>query len=418
MHSSSVLSLAVRSAHAASLQLARTSSNERNRALRMMAEILQDQQNAILEANTLDLETSREVSVPDVVLGWLKLTPERLNTATRILHQLAEMPDPLEQITSGSYQVNQCQIYRQQVPLGVIAFIYEAFPDLVAITAGMCIKTGNSLVARGGGEASQTSSAVAQVLRLAIEEADLPKGSFESLPSDQGASIKELVSLDQYINLVIPYGRPSLVQQVARQSTAPILRSAMGNCYLYWSVSGSVDLVRSMILKSHLSEPDPVNAIEKVLIHSGLNGSSLLLLWNSLREKGFELRGDVDLVAEFPALKLAEEQEWRQPYLSKVVTFKAVNSLEAAIAWINANSSNHADCLVTESYRESRTFALEVNSALTFINASPQFSRNVDQNGGSVFLGMSNQKGYRRGLINLETFTTSKNIVQGDSRSS
>jgi len=272
MNSSSFdLSAAVHRAYAASLELARATSTERNQALRIMAEVLQDCQQAILEANTLDLETSRELAVPDVVLSWLKLTPERLQIAIKILDQLAEMPDPLERISSSSYQVSQCQTYRQRVPLGVVAFIYEAFPDLVPIIAGMCLKTGNSLVTRGGGEATHTSRTITESLQLAIAETDLPSAWLTPLPSDQGASIKELVSLDAFLNLVIPYGRPSLVQQVVRQSPSPILRAAMGNCYLYWSSSGSVDMVRSILLDSHQSEPDPVNAIEKVLVQYGLN---------------------------------------------------------------------------------------------------------------------------------------------------
>ncbi len=415
MNSSSVdLIAAIHRAHRASLQLALTRGGERNRALQLLSKALKEQQNSILEANTIDLETSREMAVPELILGWLKLTPERLQTTVQILQQLAEIPDPLERITSSSFQINQCQIYCQQVPLGVVAFIYEAFPELAAIAAGLCIKTGNSLILRGGSEASQTNSLIAQILQQAIDEADLPQGSIEPLPSDQGASIKEVVTQDKYINLVIPYGRPSLVQQVVRQSTAPILRSAMGNCYLYWSPSGSVEAARSTILESHQSEPDPVNAIEKVLIHRNHNPSSLTILWNSLREKGFVIRGDAELVAEFPDLKLVEEAEWKQPYLGKVVAFKLVNSIEAAIAWINLHSSGHADCLVTESYQESRLFALEVNSASTYINASSRFSRNLGKNGSGIFLGMSNQKGYRRGLIGLQTLTTTKNIIQGD----
>jgi len=405
---------AVQRTYRASLQLARTRGSERNRALQAMAKALKEQQNAILEANTLDLETSREMAVPDLVLGWLKLTPERLHTAIQILQQLAEVPDPLEQITSSSHQFSHGQVYCQQVPLGVVAFVYEAFPELAVIAAGLCIKTGNSLILKGGSEASQVNTEMAQVLQTAIDEADLPRGCIESLPSDQGGSIKELVSQDRYINLVIPYGRPSLIQQVAQQSTAPILRSAMGNCYLYWSPSGSVEAARSTILDSHRSEPDPVNAIEKVLIHRNQNPSSLVMLWNSLKEKGFELRGDAELVGEFPELKLVEDVEWKQSYLNKVVAFKTVDSLEAAIAWINLHSSGHADCLVTESYQESRLFALEINSASTFINVSPRFSRNFGKNGDSVFLGMSNQKGYRRGLIGLQALTTTKNIIQGD----
>ena len=168
-----------------------------------------------------------------------------------------------------------------------------------------------------------------------------------------------------------------------------------------------------MILDSHQSEPDAVNAIEKVLIHQDQNRSSLIMLWDSLREKGFTLKGSAELAAEHPELLLAEDREWSQAYLDKVVAFKTVGSIEAAIAWINQYSSGHADCLVTESYQESRQFALGVNSASTYINASPRFSRNPKQ-GDAVFLGMSNQKGHRRGLIGLDTLTTVKHIVQGN----
>ena len=408
------LSVAVHRAHEASLQLARAKSQERNRALKIMSEMFKESQNAILEANTLDLETSREMAVPDIVIGWLKLTRERLQTVIQILQHLAAMPDPLERITMSSYQVNQYQTYRQQVPLGVIAFIYEAFPELAAIAAGICLKTGNSLILKGGNEASQSNSIIGQLLCAAIQEADLPEGCLTPLPSGREAAIKDLVIQDQYIDLVIPYGRPSLIQQIVHQSTVPVLRSVMGNCYLFWSASGSGEVARSMILDSHQGAPDPVNAIEKVLLHANLNRSLLIVLWNSLREKGFELRGDAELAAEFPDLKLAEPGEWKQPYLKKIVAFKVMDSLETAIAWINTHSSCHADCLVTESYRESRVFALEVDSAATYINASPRFSRTLGNMGSSVALGMSNQKGRRRGAIDLEALMTTKNVIQGD----
>jgi glutamate-5-semialdehyde dehydrogenase len=408
------LTTVIHRAYGASLELALTKGGERNHALQVMLRLLKDQQNSILEANTLDLETSREMAIPDIVLGWLKLTPERLQTAVQILQQLAEIPDPLERVTTSAYQVDQYQTYCQQVPLGVIALIYEAFPELAVVAAGLCIKTGNSLILKGGSEASQSNNIIAQVLLAAVEDAGLPEGCLESLPSDQGGSIKDLVTQDKYINLIIPYGRTSLVQQVVRQSTAPVLRSAMGNCYLYWSPSGSVEVARSIILDSHQSEPDPVNAIEKVLIHRDQNHASLALLWQSLKEKGFEIRGDAELVTQFPDLKLVESAEWKQPYVDKIVAFKVVDSLKSAITWVNTYSSGHADCLVTESYRESRLFALEVNSASTYINASPRFSRNIGRGEDSVFLGMSNQKGYRRGLIGLEALTTTKRVVQGN----
>ena len=404
---------AARSAYQASLELATVNGADRSRTLQAMAKALKRDANDILEANTLDLEASREMAVPELILEWLKLTPERLQTAIQILQRLSELGDPLRRVINAPYQIEHSQIYCQLMPLGAIALVYEAFPDLGAIAAGLCVKTGNTLILKGGSEASHSNDVIVQSLQSALQQTGLPVACLQLLPCEQGASIRDLVTLDQYINLVIPYGRPSLVQQVVRQATAPVLKSAMGNCYLYWSPTGSLDVARWVIADSHQSEPDPVNAIEKVLIHRDQKPSSLTMLWNSLKEKGFEIRGDAQIVADFPQLKRAAPSEWNQAYLTKTVAFKVVESLDAGIAWINQYSSGHADCIVTESYQESRQFALEINSASTYINASPRFYRQPKQ-GDAIFLGMSNQKGHRRGLIGLETLTTLKHIVQGN----
>jgi glutamate-5-semialdehyde dehydrogenase len=180
-------------------------------------------------------------------------------------------------------------------------------------------------------------------------------------------------------------------------------------------VNGSLEMVRWMILESHKSEPDPVNAIEKVLIHRQTLATSLSTLYSNLKEKGFEIKGDEELVAAFPHLQLAKVGEWGTPYLTKTVAFKVVDSLEEAIAWINQYSNGHADSIVTESYPESRQFALLINSASVYINASPRFYRNPTR-GETVFLGMSNHKGNKRGFIGLEALTASKQIVLGNEK--
>jgi glutamate-5-semialdehyde dehydrogenase len=403
---------AIHRAHRASIELAKADGRLRSRAVQAMAVALKQHQRDILEANTLDLEASREMAVPELILDWLKLTPERLQATILTLQRLGELPDPLGRIITTNHPMDQSQSYAQLMPLGVIALVYEAFPELGAIAAAMCLKTANSIVLKGSSEASNSNAVMAQALMEAIADSGLPDGCFQALPSDQGGLVRELIVQDQHLNLIIPYGRPSLVQQIVRQATAPVLKTAMGNCYLYWATSGSLDLARAIILDSHQTEPDPINAIEKVLIHRNQNPSSLAMLWKSLREKGFDLRGDATLTAEFPELRRAEEGEWRSAYLDRVVAFKVVDCLEAAIAWINQHSSGHADCLVTESYPESRQFALGINSASTYINASPRFIRRPER-GDTVFLGMSNQKGLRRGLIGLESLTTVKHIVQG-----
>ncbi|GAB1539363.1 glutamate-5-semialdehyde dehydrogenase [Scytonema sp. NUACC21] len=404
-----------RRAHTASLKLGTTKGVDRSRAVLAMAQALISSFDDILEANTLDLEASREMAVPDLILEWLKLTPKRLEMTVEILQRLGELSDPLRRVRHADYQLEDSQAYSQLMPLGVIGFIYEAFPDLGAIAAGLCIKTGNSLILKGGTEAIHSNSAIAEALRTAVVDVGLPEDCIQLIIEEHGTSTRDLVTQDQCLNLVIPYGRSSLVQQVVRHSTSPVLKSAMGNCYLYWSPNGSLEMVRWMIMDSHQSEPDPVNAIEKVLIHRQAQPSSLVTLWNSLKEKGFEIKGDTELIDAFPQLQLAKDTEWGSAYLNKTVAFKLVDSLEAAIAWINQYSSGHADCIATESYQESRQFALGVNSASTYINASPRFSRNPSR-GDSVFLGMSNQKGHRRGLISLESLTTVKHIVLGNGR--
>lgn len=403
----------LRRAHQASLELAKKKPVERSTALQAMGKAILQHQNEILEANTLDLEANRIIALPDPIVELLKLTPGRLQITVDILQRLADIPELIGQVVSAPHQLDNCQSYCQRIPLGVIALIYEAFPELAAIAAGMCIQTGNSLIIRGGNEAINSNIAITKVLRMALDKVGLPVECIEFAEAADDYSIEELVTQDRYVNLVISCGGSSLVQEVAKKATVPVLRAAMGNCYLYWSANGSLDMTRRIILDSHQSKPDPVNAIEKVLIDTNHNFSMLVRLWNSLKENGFEVRGDSVLVEKFPDLILAEDAEWSQAYLSKVVAFKVVNNIQSAITWINDYSSGHADCLVAESYQESRQFALGVNSACTFINKSPRFSRYQSRT-NAIFLGMSNQKCFNRGFIGLEEFTATKYVIQGN----
>ncbi|ERN40350.1 gamma-glutamyl phosphate reductase [Rubidibacter lacunae KORDI 51-2] len=411
----SFVSVAVRQARDAARVLATAEGSDRNRGVGAIALFLEDNRDDILEANTLDLEMSREMAVPDLVQEWLKLTPERLQTTVTILRRLEKLSDPLQQVTNAPYQLDPSQTYAQQIPLGTVALVYEAFPELAAIAAGLCLKTGNALLFRGGPEATHSNAAIASVLQQALAAAKLPTRTLQLLPCEE-SSIQELLVQHEYVNLAIPYGRPALVQQTAQSASVPILRSAMGNCYLYLSYSGDCELAGYAIADSHESEPDPVNAIEKVLVHTDVKPTALQNIFHFLDTRGFELRGDARLCAEYPEhLQLATDSEWGVAYLNKIVAFGVANSIETAIEQIARDSSGHADCIVTESYRESRQFALGVDSALVYINSSPRFYRHSPQ-GESVFLGMSNQKGYRRGFIGLDSLTTFKQVVQGNAR--
>lgn len=410
------IALIAEQAHHAFLELNTIKGLESSEAVLQMAQKLNECMDDILQANTLDLEISREMAVPDLILEWLKLTPQRLKATVEILEALAELPDPFQKVINSPYQVTYCQNYSQLMPLGVVAFVYEALPELAIIAAGLAIKTRNTIILRGSTEASNTNTIIAQTLQVALEEVNFPDHCLQFLPSEQGYSIEDLVTQDQYMSLIIPYGRPSLIQQITQIATAPVLKSAIGNGYLYWSSCGDLDLVRHIILDSYKTTPDPVNAIEKVLITNQHKPNSLVRLFNLLQEKKFTLLGDENLVDEFGeylTLMPSDSPLWGEPFLNKTIAFRLVEDLNKGITLINQYSSGHANCVVTNSYQEGRIFGMETDSALVYINSSPRFYRYLPGS-NSVFLGISNQKGHRRGLISLDTFTTVKQIVVGD----
>lgn len=406
------LNTTVHQAHIASQKLATLPHAQRNHLLRCLAQILLNRQDDLLEANTIDLETSRDLAVPALVLNWLKLAPERLQTLGAMLGQLASTADPLALNIAHQSAFMAASGYAKVQPRGVIALIYEAFPDLALLLAGMCWKTGNSLLLKGGPETRYSNQLVMELFQEALATADLPLTCVQSIPCDRNLPHAALVAGELPIHLVLPYGRPSLIQQVVQQATCPTLQPVMGNCYLFWSDSGSTDVARSMIINSHQGSPDAVNAIEKVLLTPNIKQSRLTLLWSTLKEKGFELRGDATLAAEFPELILATKEEWQQPYLQKIVAFRVVDDLPDAINWINRHSSHHADCLVTDSYQDSQQFIQGVHSAHVFINTSPQFLRQTSGPGGSIAIGMSSASSYAPGIISLETLMTTKQVIQ------
>jgi glutamate-5-semialdehyde dehydrogenase len=403
----SVLHQSDRSARYLSL----TSTKQREQAISAMATSLRAAFHDILEANTLDLEASREWGISDLLLEWLKLTPERLQRYIDLLHRLGEIASISSASNTGS-QANDRHRYSQVKPLGTIAFIYEALPELAIIAAGMSIKTGNSLILRGSAEAQNTNAAIESALTAGLEQVDFPSTAIQLIDLDPGL-LHELLTHTQQVNLVIPYGRPSLIDQVTQQATVSVLPAAIGNCYLYWGANGDLELVRHAICDSHVGEPDAVNAIEKVLVHTDRGSTSLTMLWKNLKEKGFQLRGDRELVASHGEyLELAQDGEWQHPYLRKVIAFKSVQSVDHAISIIDRFSSGHADCIVTDSYLETQQFVAGISSASVYINASPRFYRHQRGN-DRIWLGMSNYHGSQRGAIGLSALISTQQITMG-----
>ncbi|WP_198807232.1 aldehyde dehydrogenase family protein [Leptolyngbya sp. BL0902] len=381
--------------------------------LEAMADQLEAAQNDILEANTLDLEASLEMAVPDLVLDWLKLTPERLHIASKILRRLAFLGDPrwLNALPASRWAKDAAG-YSQVVPVGVVAFVYEAFPELAAIMAGFCVRTGNGLILKGGNEASQTNQAIVQALHHGLVQVNRPTTALLFLSDDSGDAARSWLVQDPGVNLVIPYGRPSLVKQVIRQAAVPVLPTAMGNCYLYWSASGKAATVASIVIDSHRGEPDAVNAVEKVLIHEACTTAAVAQLCRLLWDSGFKVLGDDALHQDLPDLPLAAVNDWHQPLLAKRVLLKRVDNLAQAAAWINRHSSGHANVLVSDTYSETVQFPRLVNSAVVYVNASPRFVRNPSQ-AAAIALGMTTQQGRCQGFVGLNALLTVRHILQG-----
>ncbi|PZU97705.1 MAG: glutamate-5-semialdehyde dehydrogenase [Pseudanabaena sp.] len=405
--------------HAAALQLTQISTRDRDNLLLELTERLKKHKNEILEANTLDLEASREMAVPDLVLEWLKLTPERLNFAIECLKQLASLPDPLTlHVGINGYQ---------RVPLGVVALIYEGFPQLALIAAGMCIKVGNVIILKGGNEGCHTQEAIANIMRDVLIDQDFPESCIASVP--RGVALKELIVQEKYLRLVIPYGRPSFVQQITKQATVSALPIAMGNCYLYLSATAKLDFAKSIILNSRKGDPDAINAIEKVVIHQSWLEQGLGDWLCDLRKQGLVLRGCPTTTSYFRQFieersdnpishAIESEDSWGHSYLDETLGIKIVNDTDEAISWINQYSSGHADVLLTDSLSERDRFVSRINSSTIFVNAHSRFSRcakSGDNGSIKIALGMSSLKtrGASRypGIIDIYALTTTKQVL-------
>lgn len=401
----------VRQAVAASL--GPTQTQAQTALLQRLAAMVEAAKDDILEANTLDLEASLEMAVPDLVLDWLKLTPERLNTAVTILKRLAVLGHPQSLLPAvGRSLVPGMGGFSQGVPLGVVALMYEAFPELAIVAAGLCVRTGNGLVLKGGNEASQTNQAIAQALQQALEAENHSPYCLLNLSADQGDAARTWLMQETGINLLIPYGRPNMVSQVARQAAVPVLPTTMGNCYLYWAASASPQQVAEIVIDSHQGEPDAVNRVEKLLISPACPLVAQQEVCNLLQQAGLDLQVAPDLAAEFPTLPTLAEEGWHRPFLRQTVALKPVASLTAATQFINAHSSGHADVIVTASYADVIHFTQQVTSNSLYVNRSPRFTRSPDS-AADIALGMTAQKGHAGGIVGLQALLTTQHVRQG-----
>ena len=408
---SSALTGQAAAARQASVGLSQTPVQLRNQSLKTLLGCLQAQRDELLEANTLDLETLRDSARAGFGVKWLKLTPERLSIVHQYLELLIGLPDPL-QVRSGTVaQALHSFNSLRATPRGLICGLYEFLPEFPLLLFGLCLKSGNSLWIRGTDETSHTHRFFSDLIQAVLAKEKLDARCFHGFSAEDGTTVQDL-TVRASADLLVPYGRTSFVQGIVQEAASPSLRPSIGNCYLFWALSGSGDFVKTIIVDSHVGMPDAVNAIEKVLITPNLNYSLLNVVFHHLREKGFTLKGDEALKQDFPDLDLADPLDWSNSFLSKTVAFKIVDSLGDGIQWINQHSSGHADGIVTDAYRESQQFILGTRTAISFINASPKFSRLSSGYSGGPTIGMMG-RGTAWGPIGIESFVKGNHVVHG-----
>ena len=381
-------------------------------ALAFAAQALTEATDTILEANTLDLEASLEMAVPELVIEWLKLTPERLKTAIRIIERLAHL-DSVMSFSCGAPvgTASASHAYLLGEPLGVIAFVYEALPEMAIVAAGLCLRTGNGLILKGGHEASQTNQAIADVFQNVLAQTGLPDNTILTISPNEGDAARRWLMQTTELDLVIPYGRASLVQQVVREANSPSLSTAIGNCYLYWAHTAPADVVAKIVLDSHKGMPEPVNGIEKIVVDERVSATAVEELQHLLQAGNLVLK-EVAAPSLAGTTSEADTDVWQQAQLNRSVMLCRVLDLSTAITLINRYSHGHTDCIVTNSYQESVQFANQVRSASIYVNVSPRFRRNAAQ-ANEIALGMSAQRRLKGGRITLEALLTHKAVVKG-----
>lgn len=374
-----------------------------------LAQVLREETDTILEANTLDLEASLEMALPELVLDWLKLTPERLKATIKIIEHLAQLRDSHYFPCSSHLAVPPtAHAYALGEPLGVVAFVYEALPELAIIAAALCLHTGNGLLLKGGHEASQTNQAIARVFQAAMEKASLAEHTILFVSPSEGEAVRRWLMQTSELDLIIPYGRSSLVQQVVKEATALSLPTVIGNCYLYWAKSAPVEVVTKIVLDSHRGLPEAVNSIEKILVDSHIPSETIARLQSQLRAANMIVH---DAWPSPLHNSLESHEKWRQAHFDRSVVVHRVATLSEGISLINRYSHGHADCIVTNSYQESVLFAQQVRSASIYTNTSPRFYRD-DGRAEAIALGMSPKRGIYGGRVGLGTLLTQKTIVQ------
>lgn len=410
---SEVHDLAARARQAA-IALASTSTDQRNRALLVMAHALVAKQDEIIAANEADMTAARAAGTAPALLDRLELNPVRIKAISEALKSLSVLPDPIGEVVSGSRLANGISLTQVRVPLGVVAIIYEARPNVTADAAGLCVKTGNAVILRGGSLAVNSNLAITRVLANAAVGAGLPEGCIQSVSSTDREAANELMGLHGMIDVLIPRGGAGLIKSVVENAKVPVIETGVGNCHVYVHESADARMAQRIVLNAKTHRPGVCNAAETLLIDEAIYERVLPPILRELEDAGVTVHADEKTRALGAIMRVqpATEEDWSTEYLDLRIACKVVPGLNAAIDHINTYGTKHSEAIVTEDYTAATRFLNEVDAAAVYVNASTRFTDGGEFGLGAE-IGISTQKLHARGPMGLAALTTTKYIAMG-----
>ncbi len=407
------IKLIAEKARQAKYSLRRANSEQKNQVLEKIAQLLLERQEAILSANQKDLEQGKERGLSSALLDRLRLTPERISSMAEGVKELVKLEDPVGKITSIWKRPNGLLVGRMRIPLGVIFMIYEARPNVTIESASLCLKSGNAIILRGGSEAFNSNLALGEIITDALSQLGLDPASVQVVPTTDRKAVDILLTMEDYIDLVIPRGGEQLIRKVVEQSRIPVLKHYKGVCHIFVDREADLNKAREICYNAKVQRPSVCNAMETLLVDEEVAEKFLPEMAKKLESAGVEIRGCEKTCQLIPQAKPAMEQDWYEEYLDLILAVRVVKGMEEAIEHIQKYGSDHTEAIITENYSRAMEFIQRVDSSSVMVNASTRFSDGF-QYGLGAEIGISTTRLHAYGPMGLEELTVCKFIVLGD----
>ena len=388
-------------------------TDQKNQVLAAVADHLVESTDKLLEANAADVTNAKQNHMPEGLVDRLMLSPERIEGMAEGLRQLVALEDPIGEVTGMKKRPNGLLIGQKRVPLGVVGIIYEARPNVTADAFGLCFKTGNVVILKGGSDAIHSNEAIVDCIRESLKACGVTENAIQLIADTSRETAAEFMKMNEYVDVLIPRGGKGLIKAVVNQSTIPVIETGTGNCHIYVDESADLDMAVNIILNAKTQRVGVCNACESLLVHANVKEKLLPVLAQKLKEKHVEMRADKEAHELMPGSVDATEEDWGTEYLDYILSIKVVYSVDEAIAHINRYNTGHSEAIITNDYTNAQKFLDEVDAAAVYVNASTRFTDGFEFGYGAE-IGISTQKLHARGPMGLLALTTTKYIIYGN----